>query len=131
MIDIDYDQRQILPLPPVSVQGVFQTPPVWNLGQCIDQGKLLQQPAAGSGLHVITDAGLYDRGIERLDNVIGSAQQQAFLFVLDAIQPGDEDNWNVARLVTIFQGMQNLIAVHLRHYDVEQHDVRLMTLGQR
>src|SRR6266511_1003281 len=62
-------------------------------------------------------------GVERLGQVVGRAELDAAHHALDVLERRDHDHRNVAKLLVALDPRQSLVAVQLRHQDVEQDDV--------
>ncbi len=81
------------------------------------------------------DVGAYpckhDVGIERLGDVIHRAEGEAVRLALHRVHRGDEDDRDVARRRVGLEGLQHLVAVHVRHHDVEQDHVGQRADGDR
>ena len=65
----------------------------------------------------------HDGRLDGLGDVVDGAQVQALLLVRDRVHGGHEDHRQVARGGIGTQALEHGIAVHLRHHDVEQHEV--------
>ena len=86
---------------------------------------LLRQlaPRLGQG-HMAADAGAHDGGTDRAADEIHGPQGQAPNLVADGGHGGDEDHGNGGGGRIGLEPVQHLVAVHARHHDVEQDQVR-------
>src|SRR6266545_3734783 len=69
------------------------------------------------------DSCAQEHGVERLGQVVGRAELDAAHHALDVLERRDHDHRNVAQLLVALDPRQSLVAVQLRHQDVEQDDV--------
>jgi hypothetical protein len=80
-------------------------------------------------IELIADPGQDHCRLDRLDDVIDGAERQAVLLVSRIAERGQEDHRGVARRGVLPQGGKDRVAVHLRHHDVEQDQVRHRQAG--
>ena len=59
-----------------------------------------------------------------LDDVINRSQQQTFFLAICLVQGGDKDDGDFSGLGILLELNKDLIAVHLRHHDVQEDQVR-------
>ena len=64
-------------------------------------------------------------GIERFEDEILGAELDAADHGLDLVERRDHDDGKIVRASVLLEMLQHLIAVHLRHHDVEQHEIEV------
>ena len=91
-----------------------------------------QRTRAGE-LHVGAHSCTHDRGVDRLGDEIRRAEFETVRLVFGRIAAGDEDDRDRCGGGVGLELLQHLVAVHVGHHDVEQHDVgrRGQADGQR
>ncbi len=73
---------------------------------------------------------LHDRRIEGLDDIVGGLQRKPPFLVVVVVKSCHEDDRDfLGALVTLEHG-DHLIAVHARHHDIQQDNVRLLLNGR-
>ena len=85
--------------------------------------QFFEQAAAVIEREVRRDTRQHNGGTDRFDDVINAAQSEAFRFVVGVGACGDEDHRNVAGAPFGLEQTANLIAIHVRHQDIEQDQV--------
>ena len=91
------------------------------------RGDLVVQPFA---LQAGTDAGAQQGRIERLGQVIFRTQLDAADDAVDLVDGGNHDHWNMPQAVACLHCRQHLVAIHVRHHDVEQHEIEWLGIEQ-
>ncbi|MNV37671.1 hypothetical protein D3C71_1292000 [compost metagenome] len=76
-------------------------------------------------LQVVAHARHGDGGVDGLGDVVHCAQLQPHRFVVGGAHGGEENHRNVFGLGVELQAPQHLVAIHVRHHDVEQDQVGL------
>ncbi len=67
--------------------------------------------------------------VEGLGDVVGRANGKALDLVHHAVHHGDEDHRDAAAHRAALDAAANFVAIHLRHDDVKQHQVRRAAAG--
>ncbi len=70
------------------------------------------------------NAGQYLFQLKGLSDIIYTPDGEGLDLVLSRIQGTDEDDWNVVCVFIRLQLLADLIAVHFRHSDVQQNQIR-------
>ena len=91
------------------------------------QFQLALQPAA---FQQVLDAQAGDADIERLDDVVNRAQRQPGCLGGGFAECGDENHRHATQRRCRLQMAESLVAVHFRHHDVEQDQIRRRLLCQ-
>ncbi len=71
--------------------------------------------------------GAYFLELERLGYVVHRAHVEGPHFVQGFAQGRQEQHGDLAQLVVLLQAPTDLVAVHLRHHDVEEDEIRWLT----
>ena len=72
---------------------------------------------------------LQNQCVDRLLNVISSTQLKPFCLILVLILGGQENDRDICRRRISLKLLADLIAIHLRHHDVEQNQVGRLSFG--
>lgn len=75
------------------------------------------------------DPGARHRHVQRLVQKVDAAHVQRLQLVFALIVGGDEDHRDVAQPGRRLDRLAHLVAVHARHFDVEQDHIRRVFLG--
>ena len=75
------------------------------------------------------DAGQHHRWADGFGDVVDGPEAEAELFILDTGLGRQKDDRNVAGLGILLQLATDLVAIHLRHHDIEQDQIRLRLAG--
>src|SRR5271155_3817060 len=67
--------------------------------------------------------------IERFQQIVVGTQFDAPYDTLNFIHSRDHNDWKLAKLWMLLNFRQDGVTVHLRHHDVEQHDIKIVTLS--
>ena len=73
---------------------------------------------------MIGDPALYDRGTDRLGNIVNSPQRESAKFIVDLTLYCEKYNGNIARQWILFESLTDCVAVNIRHQYIEQNQVR-------
>ena len=83
----------------------------------------------GSNIQMGSDARQDFRLMQRLGQIINAPGGKAVDLILDAIERGDENDWDLVRLGVGFQAATGFEAVNFRHHHIQQNQVRLSKSG--
>ena len=115
-----------------------------HVGQVVAQAlQLLELPVAFSEFRCVAqlavagallaqagpDAGAQQGGVERLGQIVGRPHLDAAHDAVRFVQGGDHDDGQPLRPGVVLDARKHLIAVHVRHHDIQQDDVEGL-LGQ-
>jgi len=111
---------------PLDLEDISEMASVGDAGQGIHGGQLDQQITLLFLLEVAADAGLDRRDVEGLGDVVDHSPLEPPGLVLPAVLGGEEDDRNVLQRGILLQTAADLVAIHLRHHDVQQDQVGLV-----
>jgi hypothetical protein len=81
-------------------------------------------------LQASPDAGAQQGRIEGFGQVVLSTQLDAADDAIDLIDSGNHDDGDVPQAVIRLHCRQHLVAVYVRHHDVEQHEIERSRIEQ-
>ena len=79
---------------------------------------------------MVANAGLQNGRVKGFGDVVYCPHVQPHLFIMWLRERSDKNNRDMARFQFGPQGPTDLVARHLRHHDVQQYQIRQITLGQ-